>query len=216
MRIPVLLLLALGVAACASPAEADAARRGRAETEADIATGKPGLLTIGLLGPDHSPLDPASGLPRYSVGCVVSGEATARVDAYNGVILAALRDGRLRGMTFEDRVTSREAAAARFAAEGGTVVEMGGPAADSPGGRFRVEVAPRNLMGHMGPYVFVTDTATGERGELIYLGEPRGRVLFDAGGRTLLVRDDRFRTTRTFDLARRLDLQTFPDLRDER
>lgn len=195
----------------ASPEVAAERDRARADAEEAIAAGRPHLLYIGLPGPHSSPLDTTTGLPSYSMGCVVSDGTLAYMKSFNAATLAARDAGRLEGMTFEGKVTTAEALRARFGPEGGRTLTLGGPAADAPGGAFRVEIAPRSGREGDTPYLFVTEVATGRRKELVYVGEPRARVLFDHDGTTLLARDDRYRVFRTFDLPRALELQVFPD-----
>ena len=209
MRLCVLVLAALGLSACASSAARSAAE-GRAAAERDIEAGTPWILETGRFGPDTSPFDPESGLPRESVGCLVDDATRAYVEAHNDAILAALRAGRLQGMTLGDRHTTAEALAARFQKDGGIEVALGIPPIAAPGDRFRVEVAPRNNHRDMQPCLFVADAQHGTRAELYAFGYSKTRVLFDHDGRTLLVRDDDRRTFRTFDLARALELQAFP------
>jgi hypothetical protein len=206
---PFLLLLA--VLGCSSPGASQGATEGRAAAERDIAAGSPCLLFIGMPSPDHSPLDPSTGLLHYSTGCVVSDRSSAFVKANNELVLRALREGRLAGMTCESQALTAEEARAFFADGRGTVIAVDGVAEEPVENGFRVEMAPR--LGRSGdtPYVFVVDGETGRRTELIYVGEPKARVAFAHGGRTVLVRDDAHGTIRTFDLARGLELQVFPD-----
>ena len=178
--------------------------------EEKIAARHPSLLFIGLPFPDHSPLDPETGLPAYSSGCCFNDFSAAFMEAHNDAILAALREGRLAGMTFEDRVMTAEEAMAPFANGGGTPITFDSPIGD-PSGAYRVEIAPRFGKPADTPYVFCVEVVTGRRAEAHFLGESKARVAFAHGGRTLLVRDDRFRIVRTFDLARALALQRFPD-----
>ena len=205
-----LVLSALALVACASAEVRSAADRGRADAEKEIAAGRPCLLYIGLPSGEASPLDRETGLPQHSVGCELDDRTVAYVNAHDGAIRDALRAGRLRGMTFEDRWTTREEVVARFAGAGVTTLSVGDPPAAAPGGRFRVEVAPRNNQGNMQPYLFVLDDAAGTRRELHYLGGTSARVLFAHEGRTLLVHDTTYRWVRTFDLAGLVALQTFP------
>jgi hypothetical protein len=189
MRFAAPLLLALGSAGCVSVASMAGAAAGRAAAEADIAAGSPCLLTIGRLGP-WTGIDRETGLPRRSIGCVVDDGTLAEVDAYNGAVRAALGEGRLVGMTFEDRWTTREAVATRFGEEGGIPLSIDGPPATAPGGRYRVEFASRDPREVRRPYLSVTDVGSGVRLELVSPGGAKALVLFDLEGRTLLMRDE--------------------------
>ena len=202
--------LALALAACASPAVRDPAARGRAEAEEEIARGEPCLLETGRLVSDSSLLDRETGLRIRSLGCLVDDETDAFVNAHNDAIRAARAEGRLHGMTYEDRWMTEESVAARFEGEGGVLLLAGDAPLAEPSGRFRVEIAPRSDRGDAACCLFVTDSIAGTRRVLLYLGGPSARVLFAHGGRTLLVRDGPG-SSRSLDLARAIGLQWFWD-----
>jgi hypothetical protein len=208
LRLPAVLLAACAAAACASPAERSEAARGRADAERDMAAGRPALVFLGLPRHDVGCLDVRTGLPQFALGCTVDPEAVAYRDAYNDATLAALHGGRLDPHLLGHKVTTAEAVAARFAAEDGFPLEPGGPAAAVPGGRFSIEVAPRNNQGDQRPYLFVLDAGDGERREL-HWHEAGSRGLLDHDGTTLLLRSGATGRIRTFDLPRRLELQQF-------
>ena len=72
-------------------------------------------------------------------------------------------------------------------------------------------ISPRSDRGEIGPCaLFVTDATDGSRRVLHSLGGPSARILFEHGGRTLLVRDGPG-VTHSFDLARGIGLQVFSD-----
>ena len=202
-----LLLLAAG---CSSPEGVKGGDEGRAAAETGVAKGEPCLLFIGLPRIDYSPLDPETGLLRYSMGCVVDDRSMAYMTAHNDATLAALREGRLEGRTFKDRVMTPAAARAPSRAGGGAAIVLDGDGVPAPAGGSLVSLAPRFGKPGETPYVFVVDGA-GARRELHYVGGPKARISFAHGGRTLLVRDDVYIVIRTFDLARGLELQVFPD-----
>jgi hypothetical protein len=210
-----LLVALLGFAACTSQVEMDAAREGEERAAADIAEGTPCLLFLGLPSPSASPLDPETGLPRYSRGCVISDESTTYVGAYNDAIRRALREGRLAGMTFREKATTRESLQQRFRGPDVHRLAFRGAPLDAPGGRFRVEDAPRHhpqAPNVETPYLFVTDLRTGVRRELHYvpLGLTDVDVAFADEGTTLLVSAGAGVEYRTFDLPHALLLQVFP------
>ena len=201
-------LLATGCVAT-SPGAADAARRGRADAERDLSMWRPRVAVIGVLFGDMSPLDPATGLTKFSAGCCKTPEFLAYSDAYNDTIDAARGAGRLVGMTLEKKAMTREAVAAAFAAGSAAEIRLGGPGVDAPGGRFHLEVAPGTGLSSIA--LWSSDRATGERSELRYLGSERAQAIFDADGSTLYVRDAAARMFVTFDLPGALLLQVFPD-----
>jgi hypothetical protein len=203
-----LLLSALLASACVapSPTVVDAARRGREDAERDVARGRPRLAIIGAVPDDESPLDPESGLVRFSAGCCKSHERMAYVEAYDDVVAAAAKSGRLPTASFLARTTTRPAVAARLAS-GAVALEPGRPAIDSPDGRYRVEIGPSG--GFATSALWRVDRASGEREELRYLGGERAVVVID--GASLLLRDDAAHLYATFDLPTALPLQVFPD-----
>ena len=205
-----LLALLLWTAGCSSPEATQGAEEGSRGAEGEIADGIPHLLFIGLPSADFSPLDPETGLLRASLGCCLDDRTVATMTAHNDAVLAALRDGRLEGRTFKDRVMTAAEARAPFADGGGALLVLDGAAVAAPAGGFRVSLAPRGGKPGDTPYVSITDGA-GRRTEVSYVGGPQARVAFAHGGRTLVLRDDVYTLVRTFDLARALELQVFPD-----
>ncbi len=210
--LPVLVVgfVVLAPVGCASVLHPIAYREGVSAAEKDIAAGEPHLVFIGLPRHDAGPLDPATGLPRYTMGCEWSPAEDARMDGYNATTLAALREGRLDRYALKHKATTRAALVARFEADGGTSLAVGAPPVEAPGGRLVIEAAPRGIYGSTTPYLFVTDRETGQRNEMHWLN-PGARILFDHDGTTLLLRDEQFREFVTFDLPRRMELQKFPD-----
>src|SRR6185436_18790273 len=89
-----------------------AAQRGRDDAERDLARGRPRFAVVGLLSEDDSPLDPKTGLVKFSVGCCKSRERLAYCEAYDDVFAQAGDAGRLRGVTLERKATTRAAVAA--------------------------------------------------------------------------------------------------------
>jgi hypothetical protein len=212
-----LAAIVAALAACDSPKVREAREHGAAAAERGIAAGEECLLGLGLVAPWSSPLDPETGLLRYSNGCEISDESTAYADAFNERVLAALHEGRLAGRTFRDKATTLAAVEQRFRGVDVVTVSLGGARVAAPGGRFEVEVSPRHPPQAPSvdtPYLFVTDTTNGSRRELTYLapGETSARILFDHGGTTLLVAPIRLVAQsiyRTFDLPRAVELQAF-------
>lgn len=202
------LAAALG---CASPGpeETAAAARAVSDAHADLARGRPRLAVIGLFADDRSALDPATGRVRFSVGCCTTREAIAYRDAYNATVQAAPDLGAL---TLQRKSTSRAAMDAALA--GAITVRRGGDTAESPGGRFRIEVAPGE--GRDAVALWCRETATGRRESLRYLGSDEARVAFGGDGATLFVRDDAVRASFTCDLPTGLFLEVFLDARPER
>jgi hypothetical protein len=176
----------------------------------DIKAGEPHLLYLGLPSTEAGCLDPETGLPLGSIGCVYSEQAAALMDGYSHETLRALHTGELAPFVLKYELTSRVAVEARVHAEGGFTLAVGSPAADSPNGRYRIEVAPRFGNPDDTPYVFSTNVATGKRQELWFIRE-KARVLFDHDDTTLLVRDEGYKRYFTVDLPRQLQLQFFPD-----
>jgi len=196
------------------PVDAAQVRAGRERAQRDVAAGDPHLLSIGLPSAGRSPLDAATGLPTDSVGCTFNEASVSFVKGYNDATLEAVRSGAAR--TYAERATTADAVAARFA--GPDVVELtaSNAAVAAPGGKLRVELGTVTYSFDPPdepptPYLFVVDAATGERAELDFVGEMRARVAFDRDGSTLLVRDDFFRRTATYDLRNRRMLQQFSD-----
>ncbi len=211
--ITVVSLLAVGalLGACASSEEREARNRGIERARRDIEAGRPHLLYTGLPSPDASPLDPETGLPRHSRGCVVSDTGMAEEDGYNDTVLDALANGELDHLTLRHKVTTHAALAERFVDGGGTNLTFESEPALAPSGRYEITLAERDIPGSDTPYVFVTDTESGRRSELIYIGEPKARVLFDHDGTTLLIRDDHYQRFVTYDLPQVLQMQVFVD-----
>jgi hypothetical protein len=195
---------------CVSLLEPAAYRRGVKAAETDIAKGNPRLVFLGLPRHDAGWLDEETGLPRSTLGCVWSEEKGAFMAGYNDTVGAALRAGKLDGAVLKHKVTTREAAMALLDGDAARPLAIGDSPLDAPGGRFRIEAAPRNNHGDMRPYVFVTERLGGGRHELHWLN-PGARVAFDHDGTTLVLRDAEFQQTLTFDLPSRLHLQSFRD-----
>ena len=194
--------------ASASSAVATAQEQARADALRDLAAGRPHVAWIGVVMADSSQLEPVTGLTRVSAGCCRTPERAAYCDAYTAVISQARAEGRLTGMTFADRITSREAMAARFAEEAPLRLRDG-VAADVPGGRFRIDAGPAADGQHMA--IRLVDLATQERTELRLLGGDEARALFADGGASLWVRDDASHLYVTYDLATAQRLQAFAD-----
>jgi hypothetical protein len=148
---------------------------------------------------------------RYSIGCCSTPERIAYRDAYNDIVRAAPG---LYGMTLERKARTRAVVDAAFAEDGVKEIRLGGPAAESPGGRFRVEIAPGT--GRDAVAIWCTDATGVRRDELRYLGSASARVAFGDNGTTLFVRDDAARATSTYDLPSALFLEVFPDPQRER
>jgi hypothetical protein len=202
---------ALVAAACAATAEErDAAERAHAHAERDLAAGRARVAFIGMLHDDESALDPGTGLVRLSVGCCRSAKTVAYRDAYNDAVAAARREGRLAGLTFENRATPREEVEAAFAVGGGEEVRLGGTPAASPDGRWLVEVSPSE--GRDSLALARVERASGVRDEMRWLAREEVRIAFAKDGVTLWVRDDHARLCATYDLPTALLLEAFPDV----
>lgn len=203
----------VAAAGCASltPEQVQAARRATEEAQRDVARGRPRLAVVAILPDDASALDPDTGRVKYSIGCCSTPERIAYRDAYNDVVRDAPG---LSGMTLERKATTRAVVDAVFAEDGVKEIRLGGPGAEAPGGRFRVEVAPGT--GRDAVALWCTDAAGGRREELRYLGAGRALVAFGDKGTTLFVRDDAARATSTYDLPSALFLEVFPDPPRER
>lgn len=206
MRYALLLVLIPLLGCCRSP-ESKGAKDARAAIEA----GDPHLVFIGLPNFEVGRLDAETGLKTSTLGCIVSDDQVAYEAAFNREIRRALAAGELDEYLLKHKVTTREAVAARFAKEdGGRLLVMDAPAADAPGGRYRVAVRTESEESKK-PYLFVTDVKAGTTEELIFLGSNEAHILFDHGGTTLLVRDDYYKTYMTFDLPTLLFMQGFRD-----
>jgi hypothetical protein len=201
------------LAACASmtPEQAQAAKRATEQAQRDVARGRPRLAVVALLPEDASALDPDTGRVRYSIGCCSTPVLIAYRDAYNDVVRAAPG---LHAMTLQRKAKTRAVVDAAFAEDGVKEIRLGGPGAEAPGGRFRVEVAPGT--GRDAIALWCTDAAGKRRDELRYLGAGQARVTFGDDGTTLYVRDDAARATSTYDLPSALFLEVFPDPPRER
>jgi hypothetical protein len=230
MRLP--LVLSLCAASCAASAQPrapdtspnffpevatdrqDAVEAGRARALKDIAAGDPQLLFAGLPSREFSPLDSETGLRRVNTGCCVDAASASFEKGYNETTIAEARAG--RAATYRDRLTTREALAARFASRGVVELTPSHPSIDAPGGQVRFELAPYHYSfdppEETTPYVIAVDVATGRRTPLQYVGEMRARVAFGDGDRTLLMRDDAYGSYYTFDVATLRWLQHFPDV----
>jgi hypothetical protein len=205
-RVARALVAALLVAGCSSAAT------GRAQAEADIAEGRARLRVAGFLDLSSGPIDGNTGLLIDPIGCCVTEGILDELRAYNGAVLAALREGRLKGQTFDDKIMTREAVEARFANEAALTIAPNAPPVVVAGSRFAIEIAPYRLEPPIdrSPWLFATDVTTGERGAVCALCDS-GRsvaVLVEHQGTTLLVRcrDGEYET---FDLPQRTLLQRF-------
>lgn len=198
------------------PVNANREQAGREKALRDIAAGDPHLVFIGLPSASRSPLDLASGLPTDSIGCIMDEGSAAYVQGYNDATLAAVKAGTAR--TYADRATTADAISARLAAADVVELSEANPSVAAPGGKLRVELGTVTYsFDRPGepptPYLFVVDVASSKREQLDYLGEMRARVAFDHAGATLVVRDERFRRSMTYDLTSRRMLQQFSDPR---
>jgi hypothetical protein len=187
----------------------DAAARGRADAETDVAAGTPHFVYIGMERAEEGPLDPETGLVRRSVACCKTYERIAYCEAYNRAIDAARTAGRLEGTSLAAKATTRAALEAMFAGSAGVALTETGPAAAAPGGRYSVEIALGRTRQNKA--LWLDDAATGLFDELRFLGGDSARVLFSKDGTTLYVRDDRARVYETIDLPTAQLLQVFPD-----
>lgn len=223
IAVPLALVLAAGCSTPATdahddvfptgpePTDAASIAAGRKCALADIAKGDPHLLTFGLLSHDFSPLDMETGLPRQSLGDEVTPESESFRKGYNDAMREALVAGRT--FTYKDRATTRDELEARFTRPDVVTLTPEHPSAGVPGGTLTIELVPLHYASDppekTTPYLYVGDTSTGRRVELQYLREPSARIAFDAGARTLLIRDDGFECFYTYDLATRRMLQHF-------
>jgi len=203
----VLVVPTLLAAGCAS----EAYERGRAESEGEIAAGKPHLIYLGLPFAEASALDPGTGLLSWSAGCEVSDEALDYLHGHNDATMEALRAGRLEGMTLGHKYTNWAAVAARFRKEDPVLLRFKAPAVDVPGGRFRLEYAPYDDHPDAVRFIYVTDAKTGRRQRTVNPRAEEIPVLFDHDGTTLLVRDEQFRRYHTIDLPRTAEMQILVD-----
>jgi hypothetical protein len=229
MRVRLPLVLSLCAAGCAATAQInasggspelpaaeqqDAARSGRAQALKDIAAGDPHLLFAGLPSQDFSPLDPGTGLRLVNTGCCIDATSASFERSYNETTIAEARAG--RAATYSDRLTTREALTARFAAGGVVELTPSNPSIDAPSEQVRFELAAYHSSfdppERTTPYLFAVDVATGERTPLQYVGEMRARVAFGDGGGTLFLRDDRYGSSYSFDVATLRWLQRFNDV----
>lgn len=199
-------LFACATAGCTK----DAVSRGRDAAAREIADGRPCWWVIGGPARDGETLNMETGLPERSIGCNPA-EAAYR-DAHNEAIREARAAGRLKGMTLESKVTTCKAVAARFANESGTTLRIGDPPAQTPDGRFRVEIALRDpAEPSPSAWLFLMSAGSNQREALTPLGAPTARVLFGDNGTTLVVRDDKYGRYSTFDLAWPAQMQVFRD-----
>ncbi len=187
--------------------------RGAETAEKDIAAGDPHYYSgFGRMGQEAPGIDRRTGLPLWGLGCEIDEARGAFAAGYNEVVGAAFDAGRLTGMTLEHKWMERDQVVALFEAAHPVALaydqETRITTADE---RFVIGLAPR--FGNEGdtPYVFVTDSESGVRTELSFLGEERCRIAFAHGGTTAILRDDRYRTFMTFDLPRLVGMQTFID-----
>jgi hypothetical protein len=199
------------LAGCAAmtPQETDAARRGRDDARRDVARGRLRMPVVGLVPDDESPLDLATGLVKFSVGCCNSREKRAYRDAYQDVVDDARADGRLAGKTLARKATTRDAVASVFASGAGAEIRLGQPGVETSDGRIRIEAAPAS--GLYGVALWEVDVASGDRDELRRLGADRAVVVVDETSGTLFLRDSAARVYATFDVPTALPLQVFPD-----
>jgi hypothetical protein len=117
-------------------------------------------------------------------------------------------------MTFREQWRTRAELTRRFGEEGVARLAFR-ESLVAPGGRFRVEFAPRHhplAPTNESPYLFVTDRESGSRRELRYapIGAKEVQVLFADGGTTAWISGGTGDEILTFDLPHALLLQVFP------
>lgn len=148
------------------------------------------------------------GLPFESFGCVLTGDGQRYADAYNSVVLEALRAGRLEEFRVKAREISPEQVRALFAEGGGIRLGPGSPPLLAPGGRFEVAFQPWPSEDDS-PKVWIVDRRTRQRREPIEFGNLPAVVAFDPEGQALVRHEDHEFTS--WDLATGLPFDEFYD-----
>lgn len=130
-------------------------------------------------------LDPETGLPRRTVGGMVTPEAEERVVAHNRRVRAAAARGELRQFQLSHKFTKLGDLCDRFDEEEGAILSVESPV-DSPNGTYRIKVR-LDKNRYWQAYLYKEGKAVRRTG---LVGEPgeTWRVLFDHGDTTLLVK----------------------------
>lgn len=93
----------------------------RERAAADIAAGRPRVMTCGTVTGGRPDVDPRTGFRRFDHGCMVFRDVALETLAYNAEIEREWRAGRIRSGSFLDRFVTADQARAWLAARGVTL-----------------------------------------------------------------------------------------------
>jgi hypothetical protein len=176
---------------CEAPEQTGGEQEPTARDEAVIRyVGMPGHARLDEPYGGTTTLDPETGLPRRTGGCIVMPGELEEIELHNARVRAACARGELRAFQLTHKFMRPEDLATRFRKDAGDILAPG-RSVESPDHAYRIEVRleayPRATQGYWQGYVHARGDAlrrfglTGKPGEV-------WRVLFDHENTTLLVK----------------------------